>query len=341
MMQQMLVGLGGLLDPVYVNNVFSTYIYSGNSGSQEINNGLDLDDKGGLVWMKARDANNQEHVLYDSERTFNSGLMTHSPSGEFTSYPPFSSWDNDGFTLNTTHYATNNSSLDYVAWSWRQAPGFFDVVSWSGSGTNNTNRRISHSLGSIPGTIIVKKYNDSQDWYVYHRSVGVDSYSAFNNTSAFTSGFNSWGTSPTSTDFGINEDNLSTSSGNYVAYVFAHDAAQFGTDRDKSIIHCGTYTGSSGTVTETCGFRPSWLMVKMSTQGVTGYPWIIIDTARNGGGTSMGNDLRPYSRDQETNNGNIVTTSSTGFTIAAPGPSTPSALNDNTRTFVYVAIAAP
>ena len=51
-----LVGLGGGSGPLYVEDVFSTYLYSGNGSTQTITNGIDLAGKGGLVWIKSRSA---------------------------------------------------------------------------------------------------------------------------------------------------------------------------------------------------------------------------------------------------------------------------------------------
>jgi hypothetical protein len=41
-------------DNLYVEDVFSTYLYEGNSSTQTITNGIDLDGEGGLVWLKIR-----------------------------------------------------------------------------------------------------------------------------------------------------------------------------------------------------------------------------------------------------------------------------------------------
>ena len=38
-------------DPLYVEDVFSTYLYDGNGSTQTITNGIDLDGEGGLVWL--------------------------------------------------------------------------------------------------------------------------------------------------------------------------------------------------------------------------------------------------------------------------------------------------
>jgi len=38
--------------PNYIEDVFSTYLYTGNGSTQTITNGIDLSGKGGLVWIK-------------------------------------------------------------------------------------------------------------------------------------------------------------------------------------------------------------------------------------------------------------------------------------------------
>jgi hypothetical protein len=54
--QQLLLGegAGGGAAPVYIEDVFSTYLYTGNGSDQIITNGIDLSTKGGMVWFKAR-----------------------------------------------------------------------------------------------------------------------------------------------------------------------------------------------------------------------------------------------------------------------------------------------
>ena len=48
---RVLAGAGAIDDPVYVDDVFSTFLYEGNGTSQTITSGIDLDGKGGLVWV--------------------------------------------------------------------------------------------------------------------------------------------------------------------------------------------------------------------------------------------------------------------------------------------------
>ena len=56
--------------PVYVEDVFSTYLYTGNDSTQTITNGIDLSTKGGLVWSKVRN-NSDSHWLVDTIRGAN------------------------------------------------------------------------------------------------------------------------------------------------------------------------------------------------------------------------------------------------------------------------------
>jgi hypothetical protein len=49
-----LLGASVSAAPVYVEDVFSTYLYTGNGSTQTITNGIDLSGEGGLVWIKDR-----------------------------------------------------------------------------------------------------------------------------------------------------------------------------------------------------------------------------------------------------------------------------------------------
>jgi len=66
--QQLLLGEGaGGGIPNYIEEVFSTYLYTGNGSTQTITNGIDLSTKGGLVWQKSR-SDALSHVLSDTAR---------------------------------------------------------------------------------------------------------------------------------------------------------------------------------------------------------------------------------------------------------------------------------
>ena len=59
-------GAGG--DPVYVDDVFSTFLYEGTGSTQSINNGIDISGEGGLVWLKRRDGTDLS-LIHISEPT--------------------------------------------------------------------------------------------------------------------------------------------------------------------------------------------------------------------------------------------------------------------------------
>ena len=51
----------------YVDDVFSNYLYTGQSTTKTITNGVDNLGEGGMLWVKNRD-NARGHQLYDTER---------------------------------------------------------------------------------------------------------------------------------------------------------------------------------------------------------------------------------------------------------------------------------
>ncbi len=76
--------------------------------------------------------------------------------------------------LNNGGLFFNDSGQKYVSWSFRKAPGFFDVVTYTGNGT--AGRTVSHNLGSTPGMMIIKKSSNSENWIIYHRSIGATKF---------------------------------------------------------------------------------------------------------------------------------------------------------------------
>mgnify|MGYP007059421704 FL=1 len=57
-------GASGAGDPLYVDDVFSTFLYNGSNSAQTITNGIDLDGEGGMVWIKSRNST-ESHVITD------------------------------------------------------------------------------------------------------------------------------------------------------------------------------------------------------------------------------------------------------------------------------------
>ena len=325
---------GGGSGGTYVDDVFSTYLYKGTdtSTSHHIQNGIDLAGEGGLVWVKKRDSNvsNTSHQLYDTERGASAGFLS-SDSTNQQGTGDLSSFDNDGFTWNAnTGLGSDYLDSDFVSWTFRKAPNFFDVVTYTGDGV--AGREIPHNLGCEPGMIIVKRTDDSSNWYVQHRSTGPTKSLFLDTTSAATVRPDWNDTAPTDSVFTVGSlSGLNGLGGEYVAYLFAHD------DSDESMIKCGSYTGTGSNGLEIdLGFEPQWLLIKKSVGNASAVSdWHIYDNMR--GVVTGGNDsyLRANLSDAEVSGvvDNVSFTSS-GFIVNAN-------ISGSNEEYVYMAIRRP
>ena len=328
-------------DPVYVDDVFSTFLYDGNSTARPINNDIDLSGEGGLVWIRTRAAGS--HRLVDTERTATKRLSTDSNNPEGTDSSGLTSFTSTGFTLGAGgDYNDNN---DYVSWTFRKAPGFFDIVTWTGNSVSG--RQIAHNLGSAPGFIMVKSYvagTGGTGWMCYHRSLGNTKAIRMDNGSGETAASSAYwnNTDPTSTHFtvGNNEDiNTSANSRSYVAYVFAHDSQVFGTDSDEAIIKCGSYTGNLTTPGPivNLGWEPQWVMIKSTGSA----PWLMFDSMR--GIVASGSSYYLPANDTDAEDASTgawggLRLTPTGFQVDG---NTGDWMNASGQTYIYMAIRRP
>jgi hypothetical protein len=268
----------------YIEDVFSTYLYTGTSPTdQTINNGIDLAGKGGMVWFKGRNtaSGSSAQVVVDTVRGRASTIKTYTTNAAATSSSGFDlvSFNSNGFTVGEPEQVSlNNSGLptNYASWTFRKQPKFFDVVTYTGNG--NTTQAINHSLGSVPGCIIVKRIDSGTNWFVYHRGLTSYQYSLYLNdtTGQINAGGAQFGADPTSTQFTVGSGYPNTSGGQYVAYIFAHNAGGFGLTGTDNVISCGSFVNNTNT-TVTLGYEPQWILVKdTSTSG----SWILVDTMR-------------------------------------------------------------
>ena len=219
--QQMLLGAGGAVaTKTYVDDVFSTYLYKGTgSSNHSILNGIDLAGEGGLVWTKNRDDAFYSHSLFDTERGVGQILKSNASSSQSLESNTLTAFLNNGFKLNGDNIA-NESGDNFSSWTFRKAPGFLDIVEWSGNGAN---RLINHNLGSVPGMVVVKCKSHSQNWQIWHKSFGYTHSFAFNRDAMPDTGASStWNsTDPTATQISIGSSVVNASGRDYVAYVFA------------------------------------------------------------------------------------------------------------------------
>ena len=219
--QQLLLGVGGAKS-TYVDDVYSTYTYKGSSSSQTLNTGLDFSNEGGLTWIRRR-TGSEGYVMVDTLRGTSKILQSNSSGAEQGNTDVVPSFTSTGHATGT-HSSVNESGANYISWNFRKCPGFFDIVSWTGDG--GTSKTISHSLGSVPGSIWVKCTSHSDNWIVFHRGLDRgnqpethhmrlnDSSGAYDDLGKFND------TAPTATNFTVGVD-INTNSRTYVAYVFA------------------------------------------------------------------------------------------------------------------------
>jgi hypothetical protein len=337
-------GNAGGGDNLYVEDVFSTYLYTGTGATQTITNGIDLDGEGGLVWIKARNYNSP-HSLADTERGRGSWLNSSSSAaaGSPTATEWVTSFNSDGFSLGDNWQNENRAGIDTCSWTFRKAEKFFDVVTYTGTGVART---IAHNLGSVPACMIIKRTDlGSSNWFVYHSGIATpEGYEILlNSTANADTNSNVWNnTAPTDSVFSIGAGPSpyawNASGGSYVAYLFASDAGGFGDDGDENIIKCGSYTGNgstNGPVVDV-GFEPQWLLIKRTSSTEN---WPIYDNMRGMavGGTDTillanGSDSESAYAGQ-----NDFDLTATGFKLV----NNSGRVNESGNNYIYIAIRRP
>jgi hypothetical protein len=323
--------LGGAA-PVYIEDVFSTWLYTGSGSTQTINNGIDLSTKGGLVWIKDRSSGSADHFWFDTNRGIYKEINSNTTDGEVSAVTSLTAFNTNGFSLGGA-IGVNFSADNFASWTFRKQQKFFDVVTYTGNGSNRT---ISHNLGSVPGCIIVKRTDTTADWQVYHRSLANTEYIVLNSTVQKATGTTRWNsTTPTSTVFSLGTDtSVNANGGTYVAYLFAHDAGGFGLTGTDNVITCGSYTGNGSTTGPVInlGYEPQWLLIKNASDSAS---WLLFDTMRGIPTGSVDALLLPNTSGAETANSNPnLDITATGFYTN----STSNTINASGNTYIYIAI---
>jgi hypothetical protein len=225
--------------------------------------------------------------------------------------------------LGTREYY-NNSGYTYIDHFFRRAPGFFDVVCYTGTGANGT---VSHNLGVVPELILVKQRSASNPWQVYSAGIANTEYLVLSTTAAKATGTTRWNsTSPTTSVFSLGTaGEVNTSTATYVAYLFATVAG---------VSKVGSYTGNGSNQTINCGFTGGARFILIKRTDSTG-DWYVWDTAR---GIVSGNDphLSLNSITTEVTTDDSVDTDSSGFIVNQLSATN---INVNAATYIFLAIA--
>lgn len=314
----------GTTDKLYVDDVFSAYTYTGNGSTRTINNGIDLAGRGGLVWCKSR-SGAENNGLFDTVRGGNSVLSSNTANGALAPSAPIT-FTNNGYS-HSGDGAGNSTVTTYVSWTFRKAPKFFDVVTYTGNGASS--RAIAHSLGQEVGMVMTKATSTAGDWNTYHRSATGDLVLNGNNAQTGSKALVNSATTSTFTVSGAANTNAVT----YVAYLFAHDATADG------IIQCGSYVGNGSTTgpTVTLGWEPQYVLIK-SASGSTN--WVVQDNMRGLSVAGSPKILWPNISNAEGDDGlslPAITINATGFQVTTSS----SSFNTNGSTYIYLAIRRP
>jgi hypothetical protein len=212
-----------------------------------------------------------------------------------------------------------------VSYAFRRAPGAFDVVCYTGTGSNTT---FTHNLNVVPELMIVKRRDTTGAWDSYCSALANTEYLVLNDTAAKATGATRWNsTTPTSSVFSVGTSTTTNASaGTYVAYLFATCAG---------VSKVGSYTGSAGnTVTVPCGFTSGVRFVLIKRTDSTG-DWYVWDSTR---GIIPGNDPYLLLNDTiaEVTGTDYIDSYSAGFEVTSTAPA---ALNATGGTYIFLAIA--
>jgi hypothetical protein len=237
-------------------------------------------------------------------------------------------WDT---STTTSQDYLNKSGATFVSHIFRRAPGFFDVVCYTGTGSSATS--YSHNLGVAPELIINKVRSASGSNWIATFNFTSTNYvlAALNLTIAGGTFLYTDGASiearPTSTAmrFTGGVPAVNDSGQTYVAYLFASC---------PGVSKVFSFTGNGSSQTINCGFTGGARFVMIKRTDSTG-DWYVWDSAR---GIVSGNDprLSLNTTAAEVTTDDSVDTDSTGFVVNQLSATN---VNVNGATYIGLAIA--
>jgi hypothetical protein len=331
------------------STVMDVKLYTGNGSTQTIS-GLGFSPD--LVWMKVRSIG-YNHTLIDSVRGATKTLSSSMTVQEYTEPTGPTAFTSDGWSMSgdvTYVGSVNANGQTYAGWCWdagsstvtntqgsitsqvrANASAGFSIVTYTGTGSNAT---VGHGLGVAPFMFIVKNRDVSSDWDVYHGSLASPATNriVLQSTAAAigAGGTSSWNsTSPTSTVVSLGSSTSGNANGNkHVMYCFAPVAGYSA---------MGSYTGNGSSTDGPfvfCNFRPKFLLIKRTD--TSGYPWVIVDAARDGYNLTY-KWLEPNSSSAEQTTQPVADADflSNGFKLRGNGNTT----NQSSGTYIYFAVA--
>lgn len=287
------------------------------------------ESNGGMVWMKGRTGTAADHSLYDTSRGATFDLASNLSIAQQTLPTGLLSFNAGGFSIGSLA-KINTAATNYISWSFIKKEKFFDVVTYTGTGTVTT---IPHNLKSVPGWIVIKKIGATGAWATYHKSIGNTAYIQLSSNAGSSVNNTYWdNTSPTETEFTVGTNTVVNQSGQqFVAYLFADNAGGFGASNSENVISCNSYVGNGSTTGPIIdlGYEPQWILIKQL--GLSN--WAILDIVRGLNMQSGDESLSPNSTSIGTVS-QYINPTATGFQIAT----TNALFNTSGSTYIYMAI---
>ena len=315
---------------------FNTKLYTGNGGTQSITGvGFQPD----FVWYKERNSTDY-HTLQDVIRGVGKRIFSNTTDAEDTNTSTITSFDSDGFSVGNNS-GTNQSGQDYVSWNWKangqgssntagsinttytsaNTTAGFSIMQYTGNGVAGAT--IGHGLGAVPKMLIVKQTNSSNNWKVYHVSMGNNNIMNLNDNSAEAGNTAFWNdTTPTSTLITLGTNGAINGSGNtYIMYAFAEKT---GYSKFNSYVGNGN---ANGPFIYT-GFKPAFIILKVSSDI---NDWTMFDNKRPGYNVNNQALLPNLSNSESTDH--AIDILSNGFKIK----DNDGTVNPNGQTMIYMA----
>lgn len=214
------------------------------------------------------------------------------------------------------------SAYSYICEAFKRAPGFLDVVTYTGTGVVQT---IKHGLGIVPTMMWVKQRSAPNENWACYGNADNTAYAYLNLSNGFDSAYDMWDdTSPTDSVFTVGTyGDVNTDTETYIAYLWGSVTG---------VSEVGSYSGTGVTQNIDCGFTARYVMIKRFD---TGGAWIYLDSARGLTPTPTEPFLRYNDTASEITWDDYVRGHADGFTVVG----TSGASNASGGTYIFIAIA--
>ena len=303
--------------------VFDVGLRSGSSSDAKTNSSILTD----MSFILRRDSSSEYNGITSRLMGDHTLMLNNNTTGTTGWLDSSKSWATmTGAIVNGGNGAANTGNL--VDYSFKRAPGFFDVVAYRGNSADN--HQVSHNLGVVPEFALFKNRDTADGWVEFNdMNASTYTYGFFNGgdrgTQSYGSGYRMFAQPSATTLFLTDYAPMNQNSEDYIVYLFASLSG---------ISKVGSYSGTGSNINVDCGFTAGARFILIKRTDSTG-DWYVWDTLR---GIVSGND--PYlllnETDSEVTNTDYIDPLNAGFTVTS---SAPAALNASGGTYLFLAIA--